>query len=160
MNGPIWAPWRIEYILGDKPDGCIFCDKLPLEDGPDNLILLRSDPCMAVMNRYPYNNGHLMVMPMRHVADPRKLTAAEWASMDDLTCRCLDALDQTMHPDGFNIGTNMGKVAGAGIEEHLHRHIVPRWNGDTNFMPVLADMKVIPEHFVETYRKVREALER
>ena len=156
----IWSPWRLEYVLEDKAEGCVFCVDSSPDDDRSLLVLHRGAQFFVMMNRYPYNNGHLMVMPMRHVADPRKLTAAEWASMDDLTCRCLDALDQTMHPDGFNIGTNMGKVAGAGIEEHLHRHIVPRWNGDTNFMPVLADMKVIPEHFVETYRKVREALER
>jgi ATP adenylyltransferase len=154
----LWAPWRVELIEAKKPEGCIFCSFIA-EHGDEadrrNLILVRTALSFAILNRYPYNNGHLMVVPQRHGGDLTALTPAETADLDQLLQRSLRALDATYHPQGYNIGMNLGTVAGAGIADHLHHHVVPRWNGDTNFMPVLADTKVMIEHLEVSYDKLK-----
>lgn len=156
----IWAPWRMEYIEeeGGKDAGCIFCTKPSENDDVENLILDRGKLCFTIMNRYPYNNGHIMVAPYRHINNITLLTDEEFSEMHKATNKGMMAIDSVMKPDGYNIGMNIGKVAGAGFEGHVHLHIVPRWNGDTNFMPVLADIKVMPEHIRKTYGKILEAM--
>jgi len=150
----LWAPWRIKYIEIAKQEGCILCDK-PREDNDElNYILYRGQKNFIIMNSYPYNAGHLMVAPYRHVAALDELTDDERDEHFDLASRCVRVLRQAFRPDGFNIGVNMGRVAGAGIDKHIHSHIVPRWLGDSNFMPVTADTKVINEALAETYQKL------
>ena len=151
----IWAPWRMEYIQMDKSKGCIFCGK-PQEDNDEaNCILYRGDKNFVIMNSYPYNPGHLMIAPYRHVASLEELTNEELHEHIEIVSRSIKVLRQVFNPDGFNLGTNMGNVAGAGIADHVHTHIVPRWQGDTNFMPVLSDTRVIPQALVETYQKLK-----
>ncbi|HPY29436.1 MAG TPA: HIT domain-containing protein [Verrucomicrobiota bacterium] len=157
------APWRIQYILAPKPppaDGSLFTQIAQSSDDEGNLVICRERTCYALLNRYPYNGGHLMVVPYKAASHLGALTSDELTDLLKLTQRCVEALTQLMKPDGFNIGMNLGKAAGAGIEEHLHLHIVPRWNGDTNFMPVLADTKVLPEALTETAARLRAALAR
>jgi len=154
----IWAPWRMEYIEQPKPEGCIFCE-LPKGEDEAGLILHRGKLCLVMLNAFPYNNGHLMVAPYRHAADPGELSAEELASLMEEMNLSLGVLRRAMHPEGCNLGMNLGRVAGAGIEDHLHLHVVPRWSGDTNFMPVLCDTRVLPEALTATYRKLREALD-
>ena len=151
----IWAPWRIEYVLREKEKGCIFCDKPKEDKDSDNLILYRGESNFVIMNNYPYNPGHLMVAPYRHIADLQGLSAEELYEHFDIVRRSATALREALNPDGFNIGINMGRVAGAGIEGHIHTHIVPRWQGDTNFMPVIAEIKVIAEALAATYAKLK-----
>lgn len=151
----IWAPWRIEYVLREKEKGCIFCDKPKEAEDSDNLILYRGESNFVIMNNYPYNPGHLMVAPYRHIADLQDLSAEELYEHFDIVRRSATALREALNPDGFNIGINMGRVAGAGIEGHIHTHIVPRWQGDTNFMPVIAEIKVIAEALAATYAKLK-----
>lgn len=152
----------MEYIeaasRGDE-SGCFLCENPRQEDGVANLILHRGRHCFVIMNLYPYNNGHLMVAPFRHVGELQDLTAEEIAEAGQLTKLCIAALERTMHPHGYNIGMNLGRVAGAGVEDHVHLHIVPRWSGDTNFMPVLADTKVVSESLREGYRRLKAAFE-
>lgn len=151
----IWAPWRMEYILDERKKGCIFC-VLPKEgDDRRNLILHRGNKVFVIMNRYPYTNGHIMVSPWRHEGSLEGLEAEEMVELIQMMRQCVVILKKELSPDGFNIGMNLGRVAGAGIEDHLHFHIVPRWNGDTNFMPVLADVKVMPEFLENTYDRLR-----
>lgn len=157
----IWAPWRIDYILGnEQEEGCIFCTKPAAGQDEENLIVHRADGAFTIMNKFPYNNGHLLVCPYRHVPDICRLEPQENSLLVQEVCRAVTVLRDVMRPDGFNIGINLGIVAGAGIEEHVHYHIVPRWNGDTNMMPVLADVKVIPEHMRSTCEKLRESFQR
>ncbi|MBI4530463.1 MAG: HIT domain-containing protein [Candidatus Latescibacteria bacterium] len=152
----LWAPWRVGYITGEqKIDGCLFCVTFGERMDEENLILHRGETCFVIMNRYPYNNGHLMVVPIRHVGEVSGLTAEEQVEILSLTGRCITAITTVMHADGFNVGMNLGKVAGAGVADHLHLHIVPRWGGDTNFMPVLGETKVISEGLSETYKKLK-----
>jgi len=141
----LWSPWRLEYILGERPGTCIFCEKAQEDRDAENLILLRAEHCFVIMNRYPYNNGHLMVAPYEHVDTPTRLSPEAQTEMMALVNLCLEVLKEGMQPDGFNIGMNLGAGAGAGIVDHIHMHIVPRWSGDTNFMPVLAETHVIVE---------------
>lgn len=155
----LWAPWRLEYVQASRSGSCIFCLGDACAD-EERLVLFRGQGCFVIMNRFPYSNGHLMVSPMRHVADPGLLDSEELAELQRLTIGCRDLLLQTCQPQGFNIGINLGAVAGAGVTDHLHQHIVPRWAGDTNFMPVLADVRVIPQHLEETCRQLREAIAR
>jgi len=150
----IWAPWRVEYIRAEKPEGCILCEKPAEDSDAPNYILYRGRKSFVIMNSYPYNPGHLMVAPYRHVASLEELTDAERNEHFEIVSRCVGALRQVFNPAGFNIGINMGRVAGAGIDGHVHTHIVPRWTGDTNFMPVLADVRVVPEALAETYKKL------
>ncbi len=151
----LWAPWRMEYILQEKPGGCIFCDKPRQDRDRDNLILHRGADCFVIMNFYPYNNGHLMVVPYRHTADLAALTAAEQSEMMALLGRCTTILTQQLKPHGFNIGMNLGRTAGAGIDDHLHFHIVPRWNGDTNFMPITGHTKVLSQGLQESWDQLK-----
>ncbi|HOS97873.1 MAG TPA: HIT domain-containing protein [Deltaproteobacteria bacterium] len=151
----IWAPWRIDYIISDKGQGCALCTAAV--DG-DGLVLKKGEQCYAIMNRYPYTTGHCMVAPYRHTGDLASLTAQELSEMMSMVQDIVRAIRKGMSPDGFNIGCNLGAVAGAGIADHLHLHIVPRWKGDTNFMPVLGDVHVISEHIVSTLDKIRENL--
>jgi ATP adenylyltransferase len=150
MTRPLWAPWRLEYIQhADELDRCIFCEP------EDELLVHRGTTALVVMNKYPYASGHVLVAPGRHVADFGALATDEAAEVHALAARALEALRAELAPHGFNLGWNIGRVAGAGIEGHVHLHAVPRWNGDTNFMPVLADVKVMPEHLATTAEKLR-----
>ena len=151
----IWAPWRIEYILMEKPEECIFCEKPGEDNDALNYILYRGDKNFIILNRYPYNPGHLLVAPYRHVANMEELTEEERNEHFEMVSRCITVLRQVFCPGGFNIGVNIGKVAGAGIEDHFHTHIVPRWQGDTNFVTVMFDMRVMPEALAETYQKLK-----
>jgi ATP adenylyltransferase len=151
MKKSIWAPWRIEYILSDKEGGCFLCKMFGETNDRDNLILKRGPTCAVVMNRYPYTGGHLMVTPYRHLKELKEMTAEEKLEMTDLTIEALDILQAELHPDGLNLGYNLGAAAGAGLKDHIHQHIVPRWIGDTNFMPVIGDTRVIPQALLEQY---------
>jgi ATP adenylyltransferase len=153
----LWAPWRLEYVAGDKPSGCVLCAKQHDEDDEQSLVIARGEHAFVVLNLYPYNNGHLMVVPLRHVADLEQLTPAESAECQRLLERGIRAARATLSPGGFNVGLNLGEAAGAGIASHLHWHLVPRWQGDTNFMPVLADVRVMPQHLNTTWRLLRDA---
>ncbi len=154
----IWAPWRIDYILGkEREPGCIFCTKPASAEDEENLIVHRARGAYTIMNKFPYNNGHVLVLPYRHVSDICLLSMEENSLLVQEVTRSIQALRTVMNPDGFNIGINLGVVAGAGIAEHVHYHVVPRWNGDTNIMPVLADVRVIPQHLRETRQKLSEA---
>ncbi|MCD6405554.1 MAG: HIT domain-containing protein [Planctomycetes bacterium] len=156
----LWAPWRMKYIEEiPKTDGCFLCEAAEAgEAGDENLVVWREDLALCVMNRYPYNNGHLLVAPCRHEGEIGSLCEEERAALFGGLVRAKDLLQKVMSPDGFNIGLNLGRVAGAGLESHLHFHVVPRWNGDTNFMPVLADTKVIPEALSDLCGKLKGAL--
>ncbi len=152
----LWAPWRIKYIQVEKPEGCILCDK-PVEDkDTQNYLLYRGESNFIMLNSFPYNTGHLMVAPYRHVASLEELTGAELREHFEIVRLSIKILRQVYKPDGFNVGINMGKVAGAGIDDHMHTHIVPRWQGDTNFMPVMADIKMVNEALAETYQRLKE----
>ena len=165
----LWSPWRSKYIESfanetteSKSEGqCLFCRVLsdPVKD-EENLVVIRGSACIIMMNLYPYNSGHLMIVPFTHTGDISGLSESESSEMMQSARRCAETLTETIHPHGFNIGMNIGRVSGAGIESHVHLHVVPRWNGDTNFMPVLADTRIISEALEDTYRKLREALKR
>jgi ATP adenylyltransferase len=154
------APWRIEYILAPKPklDGSLFTRIAQSDDDDANLVIARDRTCYALLNRYPYNGGHLMIVPYKQCPDLNGLTDQELADLWRLARRCVSALTELMKPDGFNIGINLGKAAGAGILEHLHIHVVPRWNGDTNFMPVIGNTSVVPQALTELAAQLRAAL--
>ena len=160
MNDILYSPWRLQYILANKEKGCIFCLKPNENDDEKHLILHRSKLGFVIMNIFPYNNGHLMVVPFRHTNDMNALTDEEKLELMDLLIVSQRALSEIMAPHGFNIGMNLGQVAGAGVKDHLHFHIVPRWNGDTNFMPVLGETKVISEGLEQTYRKLKPIFEK
>ena len=155
----LWAPWRVDYITADQGKGCIFCTKPAQNRDEENLILKRGDLAFIMLNAFPYNNGHLMVAPYRHVGDISDLTDEEMLDLMRLVRFGKEVLSSAIHPDGFNIGINLGRVAGAGIADHIHVHVVPRWNGDTNFMPVIADTKVMPQALRATYAQLQEALD-
>lgn len=154
----LWAPWRMEYILGDKETECIFCTKAEEKDDRNNLILYRGEHNFIIMNKYPYNNGHLMIVPYRHISEFEALNEAESREVMNLLFKAIRALKAAIHPEGFNVGVNVGKIAGAGIDQHLHFHVVPRWTADTNFMPVVGQTKVISEGLWETWGKIKEKL--
>jgi len=156
----LWSPWRLEYLTAPKTEGCIFCHALQSDEDRQNLLLLRGERGFLLLNRFPYNNGHFMVAPCAHVPSLEDLDAATLTELMLLLNRGLAALRATMQPDGFNIGVNLGRVAGAGIVDHVHIHAVPRWLGDTNFMPVIGDMRVVPETWLQTYDRLKAALER
>lgn len=157
----LWAPWRMEYLKSsEKPDECILCVSENSDEDHDRLVVFRGEDCFVMMNRYPYSNGHLMVAPFRHLAEPGLLSAVEALEMHRLTTACQEMLRSVGDAEGFNLGMNVGKAAGAGIAGHIHQHIVPRWYGDTNFMPIFADVRVIPEHLEATWRQLREAFSR
>ncbi len=152
----LWAPWRMDYIREEKLEGgCLFCQKLSEDNDAENLVLHRTERAFVMMNFYPYNNGHLMVAPRRHTGDLLDLSAEEMGDLMALAQRSVRILTQALNTHGFNLGLNLGEAAGAGITDHLHVHIVPRWRADTNFMPVLADVKVMPEHLQSAYEVLR-----
>jgi ATP adenylyltransferase len=158
----LWAPWRLAYIANPKPpstdDACFICRGLAEADDRANLIAYRGVHCAVVLNRFPYNNGHLMVAPNAHKALLHELTDAEALEIQQVLTRLVGILGDMMRPDGYNIGLNLGRVAGAGLPGHLHWHLVPRWNGDTNFMPVVADVKVISQSLESLYDLVEPRL--
>lgn len=147
----------MKYILSKKPPGCLFCDKLGERNDRESYIVHRGSTCFIMLNAFPYNNGHLMIVPYAHVASLVQLQSPVLTDMMELAQKSILALQKSMKPEGFNVGINIGKVAGAGIEEHVHLHVVPRWLGDTNFMPVLAETRLIPELLEETYQKLLDA---
>jgi ATP adenylyltransferase len=150
----LWAPWRIEYILGKREPYCIFCPEGGGLSDEERLILHRGSLSMVMMNKYPYNNGHLLVAPWRHVSGIDELRDDELLDVMKWVKTCTLILKRVMRPDGFNVGSNLGTVAGAGVEDHIHFHVVPRWGGDTNFLTVFADIRSIPEHLKQTYTKL------
>ncbi len=148
----MWAPWRMDYILSDKEGECIFCKALSEKN---NLILYKGKVTMVIMNKFPYINGHLLVAPKRHLSALEQLKKGEKGDLLETVERSIGIVKKVMNPGGFNVGLNLGKVAGAGVEEHLHFHIVPRWFGDTNALTVFADVRVIPEHLLTTYNNLK-----
>jgi ATP adenylyltransferase len=158
MTKPLWAPWRVEYVgSADEQEGCLFCRAA--EDGgdEDKLVVRRGERAVVLLNKYPYSSGHLMVAPTRHTGDFAELEEAEALEIHRLAGQGVGALAQAYGPQGYNLGWNLGRIAGAGVVDHVHLHVVPRWAGDTNFMPVLADVKVISEHLAETRRRLAAA---
>lgn len=151
----LWAPWRMGYILSnDKDNGCIFCPGEDRGKDAERLILWVGSYSVVLMNRYPYNNGHLLVAPVKHLGELEQLNSEESADLLRMVRKSVEILKEVMNPEGFNVGLNLGRVAGAGMEDHLHFHVVPRWNGDTNFMTLLGEVRVIPEHLKESYKKL------
>jgi len=155
----IWAPWRMKYILSEKSEECLFCEKANQKKDKENYILLRGKRAFIILNTFPYNNGHLMVVPYRHLANLEELSQQELSELTSLVMKGVTSLKEALNPDGFNIGLNLGEAAGAGIKDHLHVHIVPRWSEDNNFMPVVANTKVIMESLDDTYKKLSKAME-
>jgi ATP adenylyltransferase len=156
MTERLWAPWRLEYIKSaDEEPGCIFCLALESDD-VEKLVVHRADRAFVLLNKFPYASGHLMVAPTRHVGDYGDLGDEEAVALHRLAQTGMAALAQLYAPQGFNLGWNLGRIAGAGVVDHVHLHVVPRWAGDTNFMPVLADVKVLPEHLLDTRRRLAE----
>ena len=157
----LWAPWRLEYVQhADEEEGCVFCRAAALPEDEPELVVHRGELAFVLLNKFPYASGHLMVAPYRHPSAFDTLPEAEAAEVQRLAVAGIEALRTVYAPDGFNVGWNLGRVAGAGIVDHAHVHVVPRWGGDTNFMPVLADVRVIPEHLAETRRRLAEAWQR
>jgi ATP adenylyltransferase len=159
MTETLWAPWRMDYILGPKPDSCVFCEALKAgaEYFSNNYILKVERNAYVIMNRYPYTHAHIMIVPARHVSALEDLSTEEHRDLFDLVVRSQTIIRRSFEPQGLNIGMNIGTAGGAGIKDHLHVHVVPRWNGDTNFMPMLADSRCMPEHISETYEKLLPA---
>ncbi len=160
MPDILWTPWRLDFILGAKKPDCVLCQKLhdDTRRDPENLVLYRGQHCAVILNLYPYSTGHLMVLPYLHTSDFVALEPATLDELSDLTRRGVALLKQTHRPDGLNLGMNLGKVAGAGIDDHLHQHVVPRWNGDNNFMSVTAQTRLMPELLSHTYAKLQTPL--
>lgn len=160
MVDRLWSPWRMQYIQEAKEEpeggGCVFC-AIPHTEA--ERVLAQSQLAYVVLNKFPYNPGHVLVVPLRHVGELEDVTAEENVELQALLQRAIGAIRQTAGPDGFNIGLNLGRTAGAGIPEHLHWHVVPRWSGDTNFMPVVGDTRVLPELIAETYRRLKPGFE-
>jgi ATP adenylyltransferase len=154
----LWAPWRLSYIKGPKPRECIFCVKPDRGDDKSTHIVERGERCFSMLNAYPYNNGHVMVAPYEHVPSIEDLGPPVLSELMALAQRSLAALRAAYGPDGYNLGINQGKIAGAGFDEHVHLHVVPRWSADTNFMPVIGSSRVLPESLDSSYRALREAL--
>ena len=159
MTKPLWAPWRLEYVQhAGELEGCVFCSEVAGDlSGDASLLIHRGERALALLNKYPYSSGHLMIAPVRHLAALSDLTDEEALEIHRLSVAGMNALEATYGPDGFNLGWNLGHPAGAGIVDHVHLHVVPRWSGDTNFMQVLADVKVLPEHLLTTRDRLREA---
>lgn len=153
----IWSPWRMEYIENnERVEGCIFCRELAKPDGPDNLVVYRGSRAFVILNRFPYTSGHLMVVPIEHQPGLENLDPETRAEIIELETRALRVLREVYSPDGFNLGANIGRAAGAGIADHMHFHIVPRWSGDTNFMSTVGHTRVLPETLEETFRRIRD----
>jgi len=155
----LWAPWRLEYIKGPKDGECIFCVGPESGDDRAKYVVRRGEHCFTMLNAYPYNNGHLMVSPYRHVASIEELEGPELVELMTLTQESLGALRRAYAPEGFNLGVNQGKIAGAGVEHHVHLHVVPRWGADTNFMPVVGDTRVLPQSLENSFDDLSKAFE-
>lgn len=154
----IWSPWRMTYIRDHQaPKGCIFCDALQKEDTCENLIVKRGTQAFVILNRYPYTSGHVMVVPFQHVGTLAELDSQATADIMHLIQQSIQVINQVYKPEGYNIGANLGAVAGAGVAEHVHFHVVPRWGGDTNFMTSVGDVRVLPEDLCETYARLKDA---
>ncbi len=160
LSQRLWTPWRMAYVGGAAEPGCVFCNVLASEDDVGTLIVHRGEHVFVILNLYPYNTGHLMVVPTDHVNDPAALSTAARSEMAELTASFCTGLRLVMGCDGFNIGMNLGSAAGAGIADHLHQHIVPRWNGDANFMPIVGGTRVLPELLPATYARIRAEVAR
>jgi len=158
----LWAPWRYEYIkntISGNSEGCLFCNIINENNDKENLIVCRGKKSYIIINRYPYNNGHLMIVPYNHFSEVEMLSDEEILEMMKFLKLSIKVLSKKFSPEGFNIGVNLGKVAGAGIDDHIHLHIVPRWTGDTNFMPVLGDTKIISQNLQETWKIIKEGFD-
>lgn len=158
MTKTLWAPWRMEFIAGahgKKQRGCVFCRLLKKGVSAESLVVFRGNSGFVLLNRYPYTNGHLLVIPLRHFNKLEEATKSEINELGRLLSRSVSVLKKAIHPQGFNIGMNIGRSAGAGIEGHLHYHVVPRWTGDSNFMPVVGNTKVMPEYIERTYKRLK-----
>ena len=151
----LWAPWRVEYIKAIKEEGCIFCNKSNSSNDRESLILYRGNLCIVIINLYPYNNGHLMVIPYKHESDTSKIDMETKLEILTLADKSIEILTEQMNPNGFNFGANIGEAGGAGIVDHLHYHLVPRWNGDTNFMPIIGETKIVVQSLKEIYDNLR-----
>ncbi|MDP8221627.1 MAG: HIT domain-containing protein [Candidatus Stygibacter frigidus] len=160
MTEILYSPWRMEYINSQKEDGCIFCLVHPEKEDEKHLILYRSEYSFVIMNMYPYNNGHLMVIPKRHISSLLSLNEDERNDLFALVQKTTGIIEEYYHPDGINIGMNIGKAAGAGIDEHIHVHLVPRWSGDVNFMTSIGEVRVIPEKFENAYQRLKEQFDK
>lgn len=157
----LWAPWRITYIQEHpKEDGCFLCNAVRDNQDADNLVVYRGEECFCILNKYPYNSGHLMIVPNEHKADISELTDREMLEIMKLTQNMKEILTAIMKPEGFNLGINIGKSAGAGLVGHIHLHIVPRWNGDTNFMPAISDVKIIPQSLEDLYKEFQKHVDK
>lgn len=157
----LWSPWRKEYIMqNETPPGCIFCNALKKTDDENNLIVARGERAFVILNRFPYTSGHIMVVPFEHQPSFEDVAAPTRAEIMELITRCMQVLREIYNPDGFNIGANIGTVAGAGVADHTHFHVVPRWCGDTSFMSTLAGTRVLPESLEDTYQRLRQAWNR
>jgi ATP adenylyltransferase len=158
----LWAPWRLEFIKGPRPSGCFFCEAAAADPAQDaeHLVLARTKLSLAILNRYPYNNGHLMVAPRAHLANLEDLPETTANDVIALTQRSLRVMREVLSPQGFNLGINAGKIAGAGVADHVHQHVVPRWDGDTNFMPVVGDTKVLSEHLAKSFESLHAGFQR
>jgi ATP adenylyltransferase len=154
----LWAPWRLEYIKGPREDECIFCRALESDDDAAHYVIHRGERAFVMLNAYPYTNGHVMVAPNEHVDSIERLDAEVLTEMMTLTQRSMAAIREAYGPDGFNLGVNQGKVAGAGVEDHVHLHVVPRWAGDTNFMPVTGGVRVLPQSLEDSYQALAPLL--
>ncbi len=153
----IWSPWRMDYIMNhDAAAECVFCKAVQQEDGPENLVVFRGQLAYVILNRYPYTSGHVMVVPYEHVASLESLTAETRSEIMELATRCIQVLRRAYQPQGFNLGVNMGEAAGAGIVDHVHLHVVPRWGGDTNFMSSVGGTRVLPESIDGGYYRIRK----
>jgi len=158
---PLWAPWRMTYINQvSKEDGCIFCQKMREDDVREALVLARTGHSVIMLNKYPYTNGHLLLAPKRHEKDLSSLSADEYGDLNEALRRSIDIVRKSYNAAGVNLGMNLGKCAGAGIEDHLHWHVVPRWECDNNFMPVLAETRVMPQHLLESYDQLKPYFQR
>jgi len=159
-NKAIWAPWRAEFVLAEKEKGCIFCNRLKMEDSIENLIVYRGDNNFVILNKFPYNSGHVMIVPNRHIAHLEELTSEEAVEFFELIRKSVVVIKKTIKPHSLNVGINLGESSGAGIPEHLHMHVVPRWQGDTNFMPVIGKTKVISLPLEPIYEALRKGFTR
>lgn len=156
----LWAPWRRKFVLGPKEKGCVFCNRLKMKDGVKNLIVFRGEKACVILNKFPYNSGHAMVLPVRHVGQIEKLTAEESVEFFDLVQKTVRVVKSALHPDSLNLGMNLGRVSGAGIPGHCHMHIVPRWQGDTNFMPVVGKTRVASVPLEPIYKVLRDGFKK
>ncbi|HEY7163478.1 MAG TPA: HIT domain-containing protein [Candidatus Binatia bacterium] len=160
MMKQLWAPWRMAYIdEGSKAPGCVFCENLKHKDSREVLVITQTRHSMVMLNKYPYNNGHLLLAPKRHESELIRLPAEEYVDLSEALRKSVEVIRHVLKPGGVNLGMNLGHTAGAGIEDHLHWHVVPRWDGDTNFMPVIAETKVMPQHLLDSYDRLKSHFE-